>query len=169
VTGRAALPAGPAGNLRGTVEQALTDLAVVEQHLSGATAGQARQDAGILERLAGELAEAAAMIGSLPGHPSRGAQGRTLAAVTVLAAGVRREPDAAAWVAGVLRAAAREPGAAALTAAPPPSWEAWLIRQLINGDRPAPPPPGASGDSEARQQDAGPARAGSATAARRNS
>jgi hypothetical protein len=52
--------------------------------------------------------------------------------VSSLTTAVRIEPDFACWLAGVLASVARQPGAM-LTVSPPRSWNAWLLRQLIEG------------------------------------
>ncbi|MGI8446686.1 MAG: hypothetical protein ACR2MP_05775 [Streptosporangiaceae bacterium] len=123
--------AAPADDLRGTVRQALADLSEVTQWLPDVTAGEADRAAATLDRLAEEMAEAAAMVRALPGEPVPQA-GHTFAAAGALATAVRHEPDFASWLATVLRTLAREPDTA-LTASQPGSRDAWLLRQLIKG------------------------------------
>jgi len=64
-------PGTPAGDLRGTVQQAIADLVEVSQWLPGQTPGEATRAAATLDRLSQELAEAAAMTRALPGRPAR--------------------------------------------------------------------------------------------------
>jgi hypothetical protein len=123
--------AAPADELRGTVQQALADLSEVAQWLPGGTIGEAGLAAVILDRLAEEMAEAAAMVRALPAEPAPQA-GHTFAAAAALATAVQQEPDFASWLTTLLRTLARQPGTA-LTANQPGSWDAWLLRQLVRG------------------------------------
>jgi hypothetical protein len=130
---------GPAAyDLQGTLEQALRDIADVKHRLPGVTVEKAEHAACVLDRLSEEIAEAAAMTRALPGSPS-GQAGHTFAAAAALRTAAHAEPDFSAWLAGVLSPIAREPGTT-LTASPPGSWNAWLLRQLIQG-----PPTASSG------------------------
>ena len=133
-------PGTPAGDLHGTIQGAIADLAEMARWLPGMTARDARRAAVILDRLAEELAEAAAMTRALPARPP-GQAGHTVAAAAALATAARREPDFARWLTTVLRGTAREPDTA-LTARPPDSWDAWLVRQLVAGPPLGTPPPG---------------------------
>jgi hypothetical protein len=123
--------AAPADDLPGTVQQAIADLAEVAQWLPGVTHDEVDRAAAALDRLAEEIAEAAAMVRALPAEPAPQA-GHTFAAAGALATAVRHESDFASWLASVLRTLAREPGTA-LTTSQPGSWDAWLLRQLIKG------------------------------------
>ena len=143
------VPGTQADDLRGTLQQALSDLVEVKQWLPGVTADEAGRAAGILDRISEEIAEAAAMIRALPGRPPDQA-GHTFAAAAALGTAARIEPDFTAWLAAMLRAIASEPGTT-LTASPPGSWNAWLLHQLVKG------PPGT-----ARAQTTGPREAGAA-------
>lgn len=124
-------PGTPADDLRGTLQQALADLTGIAPWLPGATIEETERAAVILDQLSEETAEAAAMILALPSRPAEQA-GHTFAAAAAMATAARCEPDFAAWLATVLRALARQPGTA-LGTRPPGSWDAWLLRQLIQG------------------------------------
>jgi hypothetical protein len=125
------VPGTPAADLQGTLQQALSDLVEVKQWLPGMTVQEAERAAGTLDRLAEEMAEAAAMTRALPGRPADQA-GHTFPAAVALRTAARAEPDFATWLSAVLRPVAREPGAT-LTPTAPGSWNAWLLRQLIQG------------------------------------
>jgi hypothetical protein len=142
-------PGTPAADLRGTVQQAIADLAEVGQRLPAVTAGDAGRAAATLDRLSEEMAEAAAMARALPAEPSPQA-GHTFAAAAAILTAARHEPDFAGWLATVLRSAARERDTP-LVARPPGSWEAWLLLQLLQGWPAAtsPPAPQTAGPSPA--------------------
>jgi hypothetical protein len=134
-----AAPGTAVYDLQGTLEHALSDLAEVRYRLPGVTAAEAGRVARVLDRLSEEMAEAAAMTRALPASPP-GQAGHTFAAAAALRTAAAAEPDFAAWLTAVLRPLAREPGAT-LTPSPPGSWNAWLLRQLIQG---SPAGPGAT-------------------------
>jgi hypothetical protein len=134
------VPGTPAGDLRGTLQQALSDLAEVRQWLPGVTDEEAERAAGILDRLSEETAEAAAMTRALPGRPPDQA-GHTFAATAAILTAAQYEPDFPAWLTAVLRSTARERGTP-LIASPPGSRAAWLLLQLIQGQPAATRPAG---------------------------
>jgi hypothetical protein len=112
-----------------TLTGVLTDLAGIAGRLPAEPVTVART----LDRLAEELAEAAAMIRALPGQPAE-VPGYTFAALAALDAAVEREHDFAGWLAACLATiAARRGSTAALTAGRPGSWEAALVGQLVFG------------------------------------
>ncbi|HUZ24514.1 MAG TPA: hypothetical protein VMV07_12210 [Streptosporangiaceae bacterium] len=125
------VPGTPAHDLQGTLQQSLNDLVEVKQWLPGVNVHEAERAADILDRLSEEMAEAAAMTRALPGRPPD-QTGHTFAAAAAFTTAVRIEPDFARWLAAVLADVARQPGTM-LTASPPGSWNAWLLRQLIEG------------------------------------
>ncbi len=124
-------PGTPARDLQDTLQQSLNDLVEVKQWLAVVDVHEAEGAALILDRLSEEMAEAAAMTRALPGRPPDEA-GHTFATAAALTTAVRIEPDFACWLASVLAGVARQPGAM-LTSSPPRSWNAWLLRQLIEG------------------------------------
>ncbi|HVB41387.1 MAG TPA: hypothetical protein VNF47_01610 [Streptosporangiaceae bacterium] len=118
----------PAGDLRGSVRQAIHDLAEVAQWLPGVTADESGRGARILERLSEELAESAAMVRALSGRPAQ-APGYTFAAI---ATAFGQEGDFGSWLATVLcHAAARRGGSSVFVAGRPGSWEPGLLLHLV--------------------------------------
>jgi hypothetical protein len=112
-----------------TLAGVLADLAGIAGRLPAEPEAGAR----ILDRLAEELTEAAAMIRALPGRPAE-VPGYTFAALAALDAAVTGEHDFAGWLAACLATiAARRGGTAALTEGRPGSWEAALVGQLVFG------------------------------------
>jgi hypothetical protein len=124
-------PGTPAYDLQDTLQQSLNDLVEVKQWLAVVNVHEAEGAALILDRLSEEMAEAAAMTRALPGRPPDEA-GHTFATTAALTTAVRIEPDFARWLASVLASIARRPGSM-LTTSPPMNWNAWLLRQFIEG------------------------------------
>ena len=128
-------PSGPPAHaevtLVETVRSVLADL--TELDLPGDTDTQRQGSAVILDRLAEELAEAAAMLCALPGRPAA-MTGHSHAALAAFRTAVTSGEDIGEFIAVTLaRLAAEIGGAAAVTANRPGSWETALITDLLSG------------------------------------
>ena len=96
-------------------------------------AEQAERSAKILDRLAEELAEAAAMLRALPGQP-REAPGYTFAAAAAVTTAAETEHDFGGWLAGILCQAAAHLGSSEhLVMGRSGSWEATHVLGLVRG------------------------------------
>jgi hypothetical protein len=124
-----------AGDLLEHVRQLITDLVEVCQRLPIDRA-EPEPVARVMDRLAEECAEAAAMIRALPGRP-RDVPGYTFAAAAAVTAAAEAERDFGGWLAAICcQAAARLGSAAALVAARPGGWEAEAVLTLVQGTCP---------------------------------
>ena len=120
----------PADDLLEQVRQLVTDLVEVCQRLP-VDSTEAEPVAKIMDRLAEECAEAAAMLRSLPGRPGEAA-GYTFAALSAVMTAAETEHHFAGWVALVLTCtAARLGSSATLVAGRDGSWEAAHVLQLV--------------------------------------
>jgi hypothetical protein len=121
----------PEVTARETAHAVLADLA--ELDLPGGNDSQGRGSAVVLDRLAEELTETAAMVGALPGRPAEiiGSDRQLLAALcTAHTAG----EDVGETIAHALaRLAAQLGGSDAVLASRPGSWEAAAVRRLLTG------------------------------------
>lgn len=123
--------ADPSDDLREAVQQTITDLAEVPAQLMPGSPEEAESTARIMDRLAEECAESAAMIRALPGRP-REAPGYTLAATAAVTTAARAEHDFGRWLAVILCQAAAHLGSpAALTLGRPGGWEAGHVLALV--------------------------------------
>jgi hypothetical protein len=127
-------PSAPTDDIAGSISQVIADLAELGAHLPAAGDGVARVAAArVAACLAGETAQAAAMIRALPGRP-RAMPGHSYAAVEALATAATAQADFSGWLAAMLcHAAARLGSTGALTSSRPGSWEAALVQQLVAG------------------------------------
>jgi hypothetical protein len=120
----------PANDLLEQVRQLVTDLVEVCQRLP-VDSTEAEPVAKIMDRLAEECAEAAAMLRSLPGRPAEAA-GYTFAALAAAITAAETEHHFAGWVALVLTCtAARLGSSATLVAGRDGSWEAGHVLGLV--------------------------------------
>ena len=120
----------PADDLLEQVRQLVTDLVEVCQRLP-VDSTEAEPVAKIMDRLAEECAEAAAMLRSLPGRPAEAA-GYTFAALAAAITAAESEHDFGGWVADVLcRAAAHLGSADHLVMGRSGSWEAQHVTALV--------------------------------------
>lgn len=129
------LPSGPPAHaevtLVETIRSVLGDLTELE--LPGDTDTQRQGSAVILDRLAEELAEAAAMLRALPGRPTA-MTGHCHAALAAFRTAVASGDDIGEFTALTLaRLAADLSGTVAVTANRPGSWEAALVAELLSG------------------------------------
>jgi hypothetical protein len=120
----------PAEELRGLLQQTVTDLAELSQRLP-ADPAEADRAALIMDRLGEECAEAAAMLRALPGWP-RKAPGYTFAAAAAITRAAGHEHDFGRWLAMLLcQAAARLGSSDALVKGRPGGWEARDVLHLV--------------------------------------
>ncbi len=128
---RSGPPAHAEVTLVETVRSVLADL--TELDLPGDTDTQCQGSAVILDRLAEELAEAAAMLRALPGRPAP-MTGHSYAALSTFRTAVASGEDIGEFIAHTLaRLAADLGGTVAVIANRPGSWEAALIAELLSG------------------------------------
>ncbi len=125
----ASTPAGPPEvTLIETVRAALADLADLAGQLPGDP-----DHARVLDRLAEELAEAAAMLRALPGRAAP-MTGHSHAALAAFRTAVASGEDIGEFIARTLaRLAADLGGTVAVIANRPGSWEAALVADLLSG------------------------------------
>jgi hypothetical protein len=124
-------PAGPETTLTETARSSLADLAALD--LPGASQSQQAGNAVILDRLAEELAEAAAMLRALPGRP-REMSGHDYALLAALRTAHAAGEDVGETIARTLaRLAGELGGARQVLANRPGSWEASSVRELLRG------------------------------------
>jgi len=123
----------PAADLRGSLQDTLSDPVEVMQWAPGLTLADTERAARILERLAEECAEAAAMTRALPGRPP-GAPGHSFAAIAAVSTAATAEHDFGGWLSVVLaHAAVRSGGSGALVRGRPDSRESGLVLALASG------------------------------------
>jgi hypothetical protein len=125
------LPDSPEVTVRESVHAVLADLA--ELDLPGANQDHRAGNAVILDRLAEELAEGAAMLRALPGRPAP-MSGHDFALLAALRTSHAAGEDVAETIARALaRLAAGLGGSRQVLRNRPGSWEASAVRQLLAG------------------------------------
>jgi hypothetical protein len=124
-------PDSPETTLTETARSSLADLAALD--LPGANQSQRAGNAVVLDRLAEELAEAAAMVRALPGRPAD-MSGHDYALLAALRTAHAAHEDVGETIArACARLAAELGGTEQVLANRPGSWEASAVRELLRG------------------------------------